>query len=75
MAFPALPYRSSSSVDEGARQKKPSIKFSPRLDADKDTAEILRGWRGTSQYSSDAQVAYETAINIAPAHRSAITAS
>src|SRR5258708_7618901 len=49
-------------VSNEARQKKPQIKFAPRLDQDKDTAEILEGLARFIQYDSQAQVAYETAI-------------
>lgn len=49
-------------VSNEARQNKPQIKFSPRLDADNDTAEIYEGLARFIQYASDAQVAYETAI-------------
>lgn len=61
MAFPRC-HTFVQQVSNEARQKKPSIKFSPRLDADKDTAEIYEGLARYIQYSSDAQVAYETAI-------------
>lgn len=50
-------------VANDAREKKPTIKFSPRLDQDKDTAEILEGIARFIQYDSEAQVAYETAID------------
>jgi hypothetical protein len=49
-------------VSNQARENKPQIKFAPRLDADKDTAEIYEGLARYIQYASDAQVAYETAI-------------
>lgn len=49
-------------VSNEARQNKPQIKFAPRLDADKDTAEIYEGLARYIQYASDAQIAYETAI-------------
>ena len=49
-------------VANEARQKKPQIKFAPRLDADKDTAEIYEGLARYIQYTSDAQVSYETAV-------------
>ena len=60
--FPPLPIRLFSRYQNEARQKKPQIKFSPRLDQDKDTAEILEGLARYIQYDSQAQVAYETAI-------------
>jgi hypothetical protein len=49
-------------VANEARQNKPAIKFSPRLDADEATADIYEGLARYIQYTSDAQVAYETAI-------------
>ncbi|MGH7593435.1 MAG: portal protein [Gemmatimonadales bacterium] len=49
-------------VANEARQNKPQIKFAPRLDADKDTAEIYEGLARYIQYASDAQIAYDTAI-------------
>jgi hypothetical protein len=49
-------------VSNEARQNKPQVKFAPRLDADKDTAEIYEGLARYIQYTSDAQIAYETAI-------------
>lgn len=61
MSFPRC-HTFVQQVSNEARQKKPSIKFSPRLDQDKDTAEIYEGLARYIQYSSDAQVAYETAI-------------
>jgi hypothetical protein len=61
MAFPRC-HTFVQQVANEARQKKPSIKFTPRLDGDKDTAEIYEGLARYIQYSSDAQVAYETAI-------------
>lgn len=61
MAFPRC-HTFVQQVANEARQNKPQIKFSPRLDADKDTAEIYEGLARYIQYSSDAQVAYETAI-------------
>ena len=61
MSFPRC-HTFVQQVSNEARQKKPSIKFAPRLDADKDTAEIYEGLARYIQYSSDAQVAYETAI-------------
>jgi hypothetical protein len=61
MAFPRC-HTFVQQVSNEARQKKPQIKFSPRLDQDKDTAEILEGLARYIQYDSQAQVAYETAI-------------
>jgi hypothetical protein len=61
MSFPRC-HTFVQQVSNEARQKKPQIKFSPRLDQDKDTAEILEGLARYIQYDSQAQVAYETAI-------------
>lgn len=61
MAFPRC-HTFVQQVSNEARQNKPQIKFSPRLDADKDTAEIYEGLARYIQYDSDAQIAYETAI-------------
>jgi hypothetical protein len=50
-------------VSNEARQNKPQIKFAKDDDrADDDTAEIYEGMARHIQYSSDAQVAYETAV-------------
>ena len=50
-------------VSNEARQNKPQIKFAPDDDqADDDTAEIYEGLARHIQYSSDAQIAYETAV-------------
>lgn len=49
-------------VSNEARQNKPQIKFAPVEDADEDTAEVYEGLARHIQYSSDAQVAYETAV-------------
>ncbi len=61
MAFPRC-HTFVQQVSNEARQKKPTINFSPRLDQDKDTAEVLEGIARYIQYDSQAQVAYETAI-------------
>jgi len=61
MSFPRC-HTFVQQVSNEARQKKPQIKFSPRLDQDKDTASILEGLARYIQYDSQAQVAYETAI-------------
>jgi hypothetical protein len=61
MSFPRC-HTFVQQVSNEAREKKPTIKFSPRLDQDKDTAEILEGLARYIQYDSQAQVAYETAI-------------
>ena len=61
MSFPRC-HTFVQQVSNEARQKKPQIKFAPRLDQDKDTAECLEGIARYIQYDSQAQVAYETAI-------------
>lgn len=61
MAFPRC-HTFVQQVSNEARQNKPQIKFSPRLDSDKDLAEVYEGLARYIQYSSDAQIAYETAI-------------
>jgi len=61
MAFPRC-HTFVQQVSNEARQNKPQIKFAPRLDGDKDTAEIYEGLARYIQYASDAQVAYETAV-------------
>ena len=61
MAFPRC-HTFVQQVSNEARQNKPQIKFSPRLDADKDTAEVYEGLARYIQYASSAQVAYETAV-------------
>ena len=49
-------------VSNQARQNKPQIKFAPRLDATKDTADVYEGLARYIQYDSSAQTAYENAI-------------
>lgn len=61
LAFPRC-HTFVQQVANEARQNKPQIKFAPHGDGDKDTAEIYEGLARAIQYSSDAQVAYETAI-------------
>jgi hypothetical protein len=61
MAFPRC-HTFVQQVSNEARQNKPQVKFAPRLDADKDTAEVYEGLARFIQYESDAQIAYETAI-------------
>jgi hypothetical protein len=51
----------SQKVANEARQNKAEIKFSPAEPGDDDTVEILEGIARQIQYSSDADVAYETA--------------
>lgn len=51
-------------VTNDARQNKPAIKFHPVDDgADKETAEILNGLVRNIEYSSNADVAYDTALD------------
>lgn len=61
MSFPRC-HTFVQQVSNEARQNKPQIKFSPRLDEDKETADVYEGLARYIQYTSDAQVAYETAI-------------
>lgn len=61
MSFPRC-HTFVQQVSNEARQQKPQIKFSPRSDGDKDTADIFEGLARYIQYTSDAQIAYETAI-------------
>jgi hypothetical protein len=62
LQFNKLPAHIQQVANE-ARQNKPQIKFSPVDDgADKDTAAVLEGLARHIQYSSDADVAFETAL-------------
>ena len=61
MAFPRC-HTFVQQVSNEARQNKPQVKFAPRRDADKDTAEVYEGLARFIQYESNAQIAYETAI-------------
>ena len=61
MSFPRC-HTFVAQVSNEARQNKPQIKFAPRNDADKDTAEVYEGLARYIQYSSEAEIAYETAI-------------
>lgn len=61
MAFPRC-HTFVQQVSNEARQNKPQIKFAPRLESDKDTAEVYEGLARYIQYASEAQIAYETAI-------------
>ena len=61
MSFPRC-HTFVQQVSNEARTRKPTIKFSPRLDQDSDTAECLEGLARYIQYDSQAQVAYETAV-------------
>lgn len=61
MSFPRC-HTFVQQVANEARQNKPQIKFAPRLDADKDTADVYEGLARYIQYASDSQIAYETAI-------------
>lgn len=49
-------------VANEARQQKPQIKFNPRLDSDKEVAEIKEGIARQIQYHSEAGIATETAV-------------
>jgi hypothetical protein len=50
-------------VSNEARQNKPQIKFAPDDDrADEETAEVYEGMARHIQYESNAQIAYETAV-------------
>jgi hypothetical protein len=63
LVFNKLPAHVQQVANE-ARQNKPQIKFSPVDDgADKDTATVLEGLARHIQYASDADVAYETALD------------
>ncbi len=61
MSFPRC-HTFVQQVSNEARQNKPQIKFAPRLDGDKDTADVYEGLARFIQYASSAQVAYETAV-------------
>jgi hypothetical protein len=61
MAFPRC-HTFVQQVSNEARQNKPQVKFAPRLDSDKDTSEVYEGLARFIQYESNAQIAYETAI-------------
>lgn len=61
MAFPRC-HTFVQQVSNEARTNKPQIRFSPHLDADEDTAEVYEGLARYIQYTSEAQIAYETAI-------------
>ena len=61
LAFPRC-HTFVQQVSNQARQQKPSIKISPRLDQDQDTADVYEGLARYIQYTSDAEMAYETAI-------------
>lgn len=49
-------------VSNEARQNKPQIKFVVSDGGDKDTADVKEGMARHIQYDSDAQIAYETAV-------------
>jgi hypothetical protein len=49
-------------VSNEARQNKPQIKFIVGDGGDKDTADVKEGMARHIQYASDAQIAYETAV-------------
>jgi hypothetical protein len=61
MSFPRC-HTFVQQVSNEARQNKPQIKFAPRLDSDAETAEVYEGLARFIQYESDAQIAYETAV-------------
>lgn len=61
LAFPRC-HTFVQQVSNQARQQKPSIKISPRLDQDQDTADVYEGLARYIQYTSSAEMAYETAI-------------
>jgi Phage P22-like portal protein len=55
-------------VTNDQRQNVPSIKVSPvDSHADVETAEVVQGWIRHTEYSSNADVAYDTAVNSAAA--------
>jgi len=67
LTFPKL-HAHVQQVSNEARQNKPQIKFAPVDDgADKETAAVLEGLARHIQYSSDADVAYEIALEHAAA--------
>lgn len=61
LAFPRC-HTFVQQVSNQARQQKPSIKISPRIDQDQDTADVYEGLARYIQYTSSAEMAYETAI-------------
>ena len=61
MSFPRC-HTFVQQVSNEARQKKPQVKLAPGRDGDQDTAEVYEGICRYIQYASDAQEAYETAI-------------
>lgn len=52
-------------VVNDSRQNKPSILFQPVEDGDMETAEVLNGLMRNIEYSSNADIAYDTAIDFA----------
>lgn len=64
LAFPRGHVFVRQVANEG-RQQKPQIKYAPSLDEYKDTAEIIEGLARNIQYDSQAQVAYDTALEYA----------
>jgi hypothetical protein len=52
-------------VVNDSRQNKPSITFHPVEDGDVETAEVLNGLMRNIEYSSNADIAYDTAIDFA----------
>lgn len=52
-------------VVNDSRQNKPSITFHPVEDGDTETAEVMNGLMRNIEYSSNADIAYDTAIDFA----------
>lgn len=52
-------------VVNDSRQNKPTIKFQPVEDGDVETAEVMNGLMRNIEYSSNADIAYDTAIDFA----------
>jgi hypothetical protein len=61
MSFPRC-HTFVQQVSNQARQQKPQIKYAPSLDSNKDTADVIEGIARKIQYDSQAQIAYETAV-------------
>jgi hypothetical protein len=52
-------------VVNDSRQNKPSIRYVPVEDGDEDTAEVMNGLIRNIEYTSNADIAYDTAIEFA----------
>ena len=52
-------------VVNDSRQNKPTIKYQPVEDGDVETAEVMNGLMRNIEYSSNADIAYDTAIDFA----------